>query len=119
MRSTTTYSAGQVVVVNIGSSNQAGFKVRPALVVSTAGFHRRLPDLVVCPISSQPRFYRRPGVGDHPLKQWESAGLRHPSTVRVSKVLAVEKEIVKRTLGVVSSEDLARVREGLRKAFGL
>ncbi len=60
MPSTTTYKRGQVVVVNVPFSNHSGIKPRPALVVSTGPFHHELPDLIVCPISSQHRYYQRP-----------------------------------------------------------
>lgn len=105
MRSTITCNRGDVIVINVPYSNHSGLKPRPALVVSPASFHRRLPDVIVCPISSQPRYYRRPGPGDHPLAGWQQVGLRHPSTVRVSKLLAVDKQIIKRVLGTVSSAD--------------
>jgi PemK-like, MazF-like toxin of type II toxin-antitoxin system len=78
-----------------------------------------LPDLIVCPISSQPRFFQKPGVGDHPLRHWKSVGLMHPSTARLSNLMAVEKRIVKRILGAVHSADLTRIDQGLRKTFGL
>lgn len=119
MPSTTTYRRGQVVVVNVPFSNQSGVKPRPAVVVSTDRFHKTLPDVIVCPISSQSRYYRRPGPGDYPLQKWRVVGLRHPSTVRISKVLSVEKAILKRILGSLSQEDLAEVEEGLRQAFDL
>ncbi len=83
MPSTTIYKHGQVVVVNVPFSNQSGAKPRPALVVSTEGFHRKLPDVIVCPISSQSRYYQRPGPGDLPLHHWKAVGLRYPSTVRI------------------------------------
>lgn len=91
MPSTTTYRRGQVVVVNVTFTGQTGAKHRPALVVSTDAFHRKLPDLIVCPVSSHPRYFRRPGAGDHPLGHWRRVGLRHPSTVRISNILAMEK----------------------------
>jgi mRNA-degrading endonuclease toxin of MazEF toxin-antitoxin module len=119
MRSTTTYRRGQVVVVKVPFTGQTGSKPRPALVVSAESFHRRLLDVIVCPISSQPRYYRRPGSGDHPLAHWKSVGLRYPSTVRISNLLAVEKELIRRVLGVLQREDLVRVENGLREAFGL
>lgn len=119
MPSTTIYRRGQVIVVNVPFSDASGAKPRPALVVSADIFHRHLPDLLACPISSQARFPRRPGTGDYPLRDWRAAGLRHPSTVRVSKLLAVDKQIIKRVLGVLSAEDVARVDAGLRVAFGL
>ena len=119
MPSTTTYRHGQVVVVNVPFTGQTGSKPRPALVASLEVFHRKLPDLLVCPISSHPRYYRTPGPGDHPLAHWRRAGLRHPSTARISNLLAVEKKLIKRVLGELHDEDLARVQKGLRDAFGL
>ncbi len=77
-----------MVVVNVPFTGQSGAKPRPALVVSVEAFHRRLLDVIVCPISSQPRYYQRPGSGDHPLKHWKAVGLRHPSTARVEDGLS-------------------------------
>ena len=119
MPSTITFRRGQVVVVNVPFSNHSGGKARPALVISAEAFHRNLPDVIVCPVSSQPRYHRRPGAGDCPLIDWRRVGLRYPSTVRISKVLAVDKQIVKRSLGVLSGEDLLRVEAELRRAFGM
>jgi mRNA-degrading endonuclease toxin of MazEF toxin-antitoxin module len=96
-----------------------GSKPRPALVVSVESFHETLLDLILCPISSQPRYYRKPGPGDHPLAHWKTLGLRYPSTARVSNLLAVEKKLIKRVLGTLHGNDLARVEHGLREAFGL
>ena len=119
MPSTTTYRHGQVVVVNVPFTGQTGSKPRPALVASVETFHQKLLDVIVCPISSQPRYHRKPGPGDHPLKHWRAVGLRHPSTARISNVLAVEKKLIKRVLGTLHAEDLARIEQGFREAFGL
>ena len=119
MPSTTTYRRGQVVVVGVPFTGQTGSKSRPALVVSVEAFHQKLLDVIVCPISSQPRYHRRPGPGDRPLRHWKTVGLRYPSTARLSNLLAVEKKLIKRVLGTLHAEDLARVEHGLREAFGL
>ncbi|MGH7897394.1 MAG: type II toxin-antitoxin system PemK/MazF family toxin [Candidatus Binatia bacterium] len=119
MPSTTTYERGRLVVVNVPFSNHSDMKPRPALIVSLSSFHDDLPDVILCPVSSQPRRYRHPGPGDHPLRDWRVTGLRRPSTVRVSKMLAVDKRIIKRTLGSLSAQDLVRVERGLRDALGL
>jgi len=119
MPSTTTFRRGQVVVVDIPYSDHSGVKPRPALIVSTEKFHRALPGVIVCPISSQPRYYQRPGMGDCRLGDWEAVGLRHPSTVRVSKLLTVQKQIIRRVLGQTSPVDLEVVVTTLRQAFGL
>ena len=119
MPSTTTYSRGQVAVVEVGFSEGTGSKPRPAVVVSTEKFHRSLPDIIVCPISSQPRYYRRPGPVDRPFRSGRTVGLRHPSTVRVSKLLSVDKTIVKRVIGDLVPDDLAGVETILRQALAL
>jgi mRNA interferase MazF len=119
MPSTTTYERGQVVVVDVSFTGQKGSKLRPALVASVGAFHQKLPDVIVCPISSQPRYYEKPGPGDFPLEHWKAVGLRHPSSVRISNILAVEKKLIQRVLGELHAEDLVRVAQGLRQAFGL
>jgi mRNA-degrading endonuclease toxin of MazEF toxin-antitoxin module len=119
MPSTTIYRPGQVVVVNVPFTGQQGSKPRPALVVSVAKFHRDLLDVVVCPVSSQPRYQTRPGPGDHRIEHWKTVGLKHPSSVRISNILAVDKKLIKRLLGTLHTEDYARVRVGLREAFGI
>ena len=119
MRSTTIYRRGQVVVVNVPFSSHDGVKPRPGLVLSADAFHRKLPDLIVCPISSQPRFYNRPGGGDHPLQHWKGLGLRHPSTARLSNLIALEKRLIKRALAPLHADDLARIEQGLGEVFGL
>lgn len=119
MASTTTYRRGHVVVVEVPYSDFSGAKRRPALVVSAGAFHRTLPDLIVCPISSQPRVHQSPGPGDLPLTGWRKVGLRHPSTVRISKMLAIDKKIVKKRIGRVANEDLAGVERTVSRALGL
>ena len=119
MPSTTIYRRAQVVVVEVPFSDLSGTKRRPALVVSSERFHRALSDVIVCPISSQPRYYRNPGPGDCPLRKWRMARLRHPSTVRISKIVAVDKRILARVLGRIAKEDLPRVEAMLEEALEL
>ena len=119
MPSTTIYRRAQVVVVEVPFSDLSGTKRRPALVVSSERFHRALSDVIVCPITSQPRYYRNPGPGDCPLRQWRMTRLRHPSTVRISKIVAVDKRILARVLGRIAKEDLPRVEAMLEEALEL
>ena len=46
-------------------------------------------------------------------------GLRHPSTARISNLLAVEKKIIKRVLGRLPADDMKRIEVGLRSALEL
>ena len=119
MRSTTTCRRGQVVVVKVPFSDQAGAKLRPAVVVSPESFHRNLRDVIVCPISSQPRYFEKPGPGDRPLKNWKTAGLRYSSTVRVSNIVSVDRSLIARSIGKLGVEDLLSLDAALREALGL
>lgn len=85
--------------------------------MSAGAFHATLPDVMVCPISSPPRFYQRPGPGDGPWQRWRALGLRHPSTVRVSNILAVDKGLIRRMLGVLAAGDHERLVDTLRRAL--
>jgi mRNA interferase MazF len=119
MPSTTTYERGQVVVVDVSYSNGSGTKSRPALIISDESFHNTIPDIVVCPITSQPRYYSKPGPGDCPIREWRATKLRYESTVRVSKLIAVDKRIIRKRLGVLSRREMADVESALREALRL
>jgi mRNA interferase MazF len=106
-------------VVEVTFSDLSATKKRPAVIVSAEVVHRRLSDVIVCPISSRRRYVDRPGPGDHLLRHWKSAGLRYPSAVRAAKVLAVEKRIVGRTLGRLSADDLRQLEGALRQILAL
>ena len=107
------------MVVSVPFSNQAGAKLRPAVVVSPEAFHRRLRDVIVCPVISQSRHFEKPGPGDRPLSKWKAAGLRYPSTARVSKIVAIEKSLIRRSLGKLAPDDLRSLDSALRDALGL
>lgn len=119
MTSTTIFDRGRVVVVEVPFSDFSETKRRPALIVSEGAVHGKLPDVIICPISSQSRYFDRPGPGDEPLRNWKRAGLRYPSTARASKLVAIDKRVVARAIGKLSDEDLGRVGDTLRKVLGL
>ena len=119
MPSTIIYDRGQVVVVNVPFSRGTGTKPRPALIISDHSFHGTLPDVIVCPISSHPHYHAKPGPGDCPIKAWHALSLRYASTVRVSKILCVDKKIIGRKLGTLAQADMAKVESALRAALRL
>jgi len=113
----TIYDRGEVVVVNVPFSDGTGIKPRPALIASGRSFRGALPDVIVCPISSQPRYHAKPGPGDCPIRSWRTLNLRFASTVRVSKILSVDKKIIRRKLGTLEQPDMAKVESALRAAL--
>jgi len=115
----TTCRRGDLVVVEVRYSDGTGSKRRPALVVSEDGYNRRLPDVMACPVSSQPRYVEHPGPADVPIAAWKPAGLRHPSAVRVGKTLAIDRGIVLRRLGRMPEETMREVGLVLRRLLAL
>lgn len=106
-------------MATVSFTDQSGAKRRPALVISDERFHAQVPDVLVCPVSSQPRFFSHPGPGDVPLTEWKAVGLRYPSTVRVGKLLAVDKGGLTRELGRVSEDTLRAVEDILKTELKL
>ena len=80
MPPTTGYSFGDIVLVPFPFTDQSTTKRRPAVVVSSAAYHRERADLVIMAVTSQPR--PAGGVGEVHVKDWQGAGLIKPSVVK-------------------------------------
>lgn len=103
------YQFGDVFLVPIGFSDATSQKKRPVLIVHDTGD----ADVLVVPITSHPpRSFE-----DVPLPNWRAAGLRLPSTARMSKLATVAKSTLLRQLGALTNDDSRSAREVLRKLF--
>lgn len=103
------YRFGDVLLVPIVFSEGSQAKRRPVLVVRDTGDI----DLLVVPITSHPPR----GAEDVTLHEWRAAGLRLPSTARMSKLATVAKATVIRKLGQLADRDARQTREALRRFF--
>jgi mRNA interferase MazF len=101
------HSPGEILLAALVFTSQAGAKKRPVMVIRDAGDD----DLMVAPVSGQPVRV----AYDVILSDWQKAGLRLPSVVRVEKLATIEKGTVLRNLGRVSAADWARVKERLKQ----
>ena len=99
------YLPGDILLAALVFTSQATAKSRPVIVIRDAGDE----DLLVAPVSSQTVRV----AYDVILSDWQKAGLRLPSIVRVEKLATVEKATVRRALGKASLADWARVKESL------
>ena len=93
------HAQGDVLLAWLMFSDGQGTKRRPVLVVQDF----RDDDLLVVPITSQPA---RVTV-DVVLSDWQRAGLKLASTVRVERLATIEKSCVARKLGVLPANDLS------------
>lgn len=111
-----TYRRGDVVLVRVDFTDRLGSKVRPAVVVSSDGYNRTSPDVLIASITSNLNAVSH--AGDRPILQWKSAGLLKPSLAQ-AKLATVEVRTIVRVLGKLDPVDMKEVDEGLRVALGL
>ncbi len=109
----TSYSQGDVVLVKFLFSDQSGVKQRPALLLSTDGYHRGRQEAIVAPITSN---VNRLLVGDYKLRVWSEIGLLYPSAV-TGIIRTVKQTMITRKLGVISVTDLRDVKRKLQETF--
>jgi mRNA interferase MazF len=112
MPPTTTSEFGDVVLVPFPFTDQSTTKKRPAVVVSSADYNARRPDVIVAAVSSRVRMPS--SFGEVTLGDWMGAGLLAPSVVK--PVLAtIEKGLILRHLGRLGGGDLAALDAVLRR----
>jgi mRNA interferase MazF len=111
----TGFKRADVVLVGFIFSDESGTKLRPALVVSSAAYHRGRQELVVAAITSN---VRRRLYGDHVLTDWKSAGLLFPSTV-TGIIRTVKRSMIERKLGSLANPDREAVDREFRRSLAL
>lgn len=111
----TTYKRGDVVLVKFVFADEKGIKQRPALLVSSARYHRSRSEAVLAAITSN---VERLLTGDHQIHQWKAAGLPLPSTV-TGIVRTIKQEMIVKKLGELPPADLGAVEEQLRLILAL
>ena len=97
------FRSGEIVLVKFPFANLEEVKRRPALVLLDSGDD----DILVARITSQPR----QTAFDMEISQWKQAGLLLPSIARLDKLASLEKKIVEKSLGILSSTDWMKVKE--------
>jgi len=94
--------AGEFWLADIPFTNGVASKLRPVLLL-----WEDAADVVVAVVTSaNPR-----STSDVALQEWASAGLRVPSTVRLSRLDCLEQSLLRRKLGTISRLDANRLKQ--------
>ena len=104
-----TYRPGEIVLLSFPFADVSEVRRRPALVLLDTGD----ADVIVARVTSQ----LARGSFDVEIAEWRKAGLLLASVVRVDKVATLKKRLVERRLGVLTSEDWARVQYVIRQLW--
>jgi len=115
MPNTTTYSFGDVVLVPFPFTDQTATKKRPAVVISSDGYNKARPDVILIAVTGHLSHYSR--IGEVVVSDWKETGLLKTSTIK--PILAtVEKSLIIRTLGNLSQPDLVALKNALKVILG-
>jgi mRNA interferase MazF len=114
--SMTAYRFGDVVLVPFPFTDQTGTKKRPAVVVSSAAYHRERSDIILMAVTSQTRVVM--GIGEIPILGWKESGLLKPSILK--PVLWTRERLgVIRRLGQFGETDKNALRQSLNKILDI
>ena len=106
---------GSVALVRFPFADLDATKKRPALVLARTSRSPRNRLVTLAMITSQIEALRI--EGDVELADWESAGLLHPSLLRLAKVATVDEDLVDRVMGKLSPADQKAARRAFRRVF--
>jgi mRNA interferase MazF len=107
---------GDVVLVPFPFTDARTERRRPALVISTPGYHAGCADCIVAMVTSRIEAPRRPG--DHLVRGWKAAGLLHPSVVR-AKITTISRHLARGRIGRLPADDLDEFIRGLAAVIGV
>jgi mRNA interferase MazF len=109
------FSRRDVVLINFIYSDESGVKLRPAVVVSSNGYHQKRNEAIIAAITSQ---IDRIFVGDYLIGDWKKAGLLFPS-VATGILRTVKQEMVNRKLGCMPVMDMKVFVNNLQSILSL
>jgi len=108
------HDQGDVVLLDFPGAQIT--KRRPAVVLSSVRYHSERPDAIVGLITSQ--LNQLSSATDHLLKDWQEAGLTHPSAYRTF-LATIPRSAINRQIGRLSTRDLESVRKCLQLGLSL
>lgn len=111
------YKRGDILLVPFPFSDLSTAKVRPALVVSSAIYHRTMPDLLLAALTSN-MSSSLPKSLDYALKAWQAANLKFPTAFK-PVVFTLDPARVVHRIGAIDKLDLAEIDKRLKAALGL
>ena len=106
---------GEIALVRFPFANVTSSKKRPALILTATTRSPRYRLVTLAMITSHVEALKL--EGDVTLKNWEGAGLLHPSLLRLAKIASVDAELVDKIIGRLSATDLAAARQAFRRIF--
>ncbi len=115
MQRTTSYSRGDVVLVDFVFAEGTGVRRRPAVLLSHDTYQRGRQEAIFAAVTSNTD---RLLIGDQLIADWREAGMLFPSVV-TGILRTIKQDMMARKLGNLTPRDLDAVEGQLRQYLGL
>ena|SRR3989442_10691405 len=117
MPPTTSYRRGDVVLVPFPFTDLSATKQRPALVVSPDSLNSARDDVVLVAITSQVPARLEADEIEIPSAELNATGLLKPSIMKLSKIVTIHRDLVRKRIGCLPAPTLERVLAQIRANF--
>jgi mRNA interferase MazF len=112
----TPYKKSDIILVPFPFSDQTFSKKRPAVVISSAVYNSRYLDIIIMAVTSNTKNPLR--IGECLIGDYVSAGLLKPSVIK-SAISSIDKSLILKKLGTLSSGDLDLLDKTLKELLSL
>ncbi|MCL4322667.1 MAG: type II toxin-antitoxin system PemK/MazF family toxin [Deltaproteobacteria bacterium] len=112
----TVYKKGDIVLVPFPFSDQTFIKKRPAVIISSDVYNSHSLDIIIMAVTSNLK--NSIMTNECEIKDYSSAGLLKPSIIK-SAISTIDKSLVLKRLGSLSSEDSDSLNKILRELLAL
>ena len=113
------FNRGDIILVKYPFTDFTCSKLRPALVVSTDEFNTRGGDIVCVCISSRDSQSSDDVVIEESGAAFPATKLKRKSTILSSKIMTVDRCVIKRRLGHLKGALLSDVSTRIKEVIGL
>ena len=112
---------GDVILVDFPFASGASQKLRPAVVVQSDAYNRRLATTILAPITSQTKHLNElTQVGVDPATaDGAASGLLKHSAIKCENLATVETRLIRRKIGVLAAPLIAQLEAALKQALAL
>jgi mRNA interferase MazF len=104
-----------IILVPFPFADLSSTKQRPCLVLCHIKPERLPEHLIVSMITSQVEGLRFPY--DLVINKWKESGLPKPSLLRLSKIVTIEKQLVRKKIGSMQKSDRTETAKHLKSMF--
>ncbi len=114
----TLYKCGNIVLLSFPFTDLSTTKQRPALIISSDWYNDNRNDVIVVAITSHIPIELAEDEFLLSEPEQKSAGLPKPSIVKVTKVVTIDRRLIRKTIGQLPGNTVTKIKNLLNKFLG-